>query len=85
MRKLIKTISFCSIIILFLKGGEVVASDQQDHNGLLASNEVRIAPTAIIMPLERFLLVRKSSDYCAVKFFRFWTGKTKDDLYARIK
>ena len=85
MRKLIKTIGFFSMIIFFLKGGEVIASDQAEYNSLLESNEVRIAPTAVIMPLQRFVLVRKDSDYCAIKFTRFWTGRTNDDLYAQYE
>jgi hypothetical protein len=34
------------------------------------------------MPLKRIVLVRKGSDYCAVKFTEAWSGKTEDDQYA---
>ncbi len=45
-------------------------------------NEVHIDANGVMMPLGRILLVRKDSDYCAIKFIKFWTGKTEDDRYA---
>lgn len=44
--------------------------------------EVGIAPNGIGVPEGFILLVRKNSKYCAIKFTKFWTGKTKDDEYA---
>ena len=43
---------------------------------------VIVSPNAIIMPLGKILLIRRDSHYGAIKFTKFWTGKTEDDLYA---
>ena len=48
-------------------------------------NDVHIGKTAIVMPLGKILLVRRYSEYCAVKFTDFWTGKTEEDLYAKYE
>lgn len=45
-------------------------------------NEVLIGPNGVIMPLGKILLIRKNSDLGAIKFTKFWRGKTEDDLYA---
>jgi len=34
------------------------------------------------MPIGSILLVRRNNEYCAIKFTRFWTGKTEEDRYA---
>lgn len=44
--------------------------------------DVGIAPNAIRIPQGFILLVRRNSEYCAVKFTKFWTGKTQEDEYA---
>jgi len=46
--------------------------------GASGSNEVHIGNTAIVMPLGRILLVRKGSDYCAIKFTKFWSENTSE-------
>lgn len=43
---------------------------------------VFIGKTGIIMPLHRVLLARKGTEYCAIVFTKFWTGKTEQDKYA---
>lgn len=58
----------------------MVGSDQELKP--LSSEDVGIAPNAIRVPEGFILLVRKKSEYCAIKFIKFWTGKTKDDEYA---
>lgn len=42
------------------------------------SNEVHIAEVGIVMPLGKILLVRTSSEYCAVKFTKFWSENTSE-------
>jgi hypothetical protein len=48
-------------------------------------DDVHIGKTAIVMPLKNILLVRKDSDYCAIRFTEFWTGKTEEDVYAKYE
>ena len=47
-----------------------------------SSDIVFIFPVAVGIPESRFLLVRKNSDYCALMFTKFWTGKTDQDYFA---
>lgn len=46
--------------------------------GAPGPNEVHIGNTAIVMPLEKILLVRKGAEYCAIKFTKFWTENTSE-------
>lgn len=48
-------------------------------------NDVHIGKTAIEMPPGRILLVRKDSEYCAIKFIDFWSGETEEAFYARYE
>ena len=48
-------------------------------------NEVHIGKTAIVMPLERIILVRRESEYCAIKFTKFWNGRTNEDYFAEYE
>jgi hypothetical protein len=48
----------------------------------LNPDEIGIAPNAIRVPVGTILLARKNQGYCAIKFTKFWTGKTPDDEYA---
>jgi len=74
-------IILCWLIVwLQILGGEMVASDQ-DIKPLNPDN-VAIAPNAIRVPVGIILLVRKNTEYCAIKFTKFWTGETQDDEYA---
>ena len=83
MRQSTNGIIFFSCIIFLLGGIEVASSDEIGGGiGTRGANEVHIAPNGIAMPLGRILLVRKNSDYCAIKFSKFWSGKTLDDRYA---
>ncbi len=66
------------IVLLFLASGAFA----QEDIGPPGPNEVHIGPNGVIMPTGRILLVRKDEEYCAIKFVRFWTGKTENDLYA---
>ena len=49
------------------------------------ASEVHIGRTAIVMPLQTILLVRRGNDICVVKFTKFWTGKTDEDFYAEYE
>ena len=46
---------------------------------------VVITPVAIEVPLNRFLIVRKDNNYCALKFTEFWKGKTEQDFFAKYQ
>ena len=48
-------------------------------------NEVHIGVNCIIMPLSKLLLVQRDSEYCAIKFTKFWTSKTEEDLFANYE
>jgi len=48
----------------------------------LNPDDVGIAPNAIRVPVGKILLVRKNTEYCAIKLTKFWTGKTQADEYA---
>jgi len=82
MQKLAILILFYFITCAQTQGGSVVASDQGKNVSPPEPDEVLIGPNGVIMPLRRILLIRKGSDYCAVEFTNFWTGKTDEDLYA---
>jgi hypothetical protein len=71
--------------ILLIMGVKIAVSNQGKDIGPPGPNEVLVGPNAIIMPLDKMLLVRKDSNYCAMKFVKFWTGKTEKDLYARYE
>ena len=46
------------------------------------NNEVFIGHSCIEVPLNRILLIRKDSNYFAVKFIRVWTDKDEKEKYA---
>ncbi|MBC8549071.1 MAG: hypothetical protein ISR96_00220 [Nitrospira sp.] len=73
MKKIAIIILFC-LLTSKTAGGELIVSD-----------EVIIAPNAVVIPLGKILLVRKDKKYCALKFTEFWTGKTEDDRYAKYE
>jgi hypothetical protein len=84
MKKLIIFL-FCLTTWLPRAGGEVTTSDHIERFAPPGPNDVHIGPNVIAIPLGKILLVRKDGDYCAVKFTEFWTGKTKEDVYARYE
>ncbi len=82
MEKTINTgILFC-LIAAFVTGGNGMEATERRQDLGSPSEYVIVSPNAIIMPLGRILLIRRDSDYGAIKFTKFWTGKTEDDLYA---
>jgi len=69
------------MVFIQIRGREVLASYNSDL-GPPGPNDVHIGPNGVVVPLERILLVRRESEFCAVKFTKFWTGKTEGDKYA---
>jgi hypothetical protein len=63
-----------------LSGGEMAGSTQGTSSGY--PMDVEIASNAVRVPTGAILLVRKDAEYCAIKFTKFWTGKTEEDQYA---
>ena len=55
-------------------GGETVTTSQGNSNAVMVE-QVHIAPNAVAMPLGRIVLIRRGSEYCAVKFTEKWTQK----------
>jgi hypothetical protein len=58
------------------------ASNQGEDIGPFETNEVHIGPNGISMPLGKILIIRKGTNYCALKFTKFWTGENKEDRHA---
>jgi hypothetical protein len=85
MKKLVTILCFC-LAYMQIGGREVLAFNFYFGDvGTPVPNEVHIGNTAIVMPLGKILLVRRDSEYCAIKFTKFWTGKTEDDLFAKYE
>jgi hypothetical protein len=79
--KNIVVLLFCLGLIVRLDLRSALAFEYGEA-GHPKNNEVHISKVAIVMPVGRVLLARKGSEYFAIKFIEFWTGKTKEDLYA---
>jgi hypothetical protein len=71
MKKLV--IILCWLISYTQLGGQEVMAIYFGDVEPPKDNEVHIGKTVIVMPLENILLVRKGSDYCAIKFAKFWS------------
>ncbi len=72
-------IAFC----LTIWSCEFLAAPQEKRLGNdIVSNNVIISRHCVTMPLNKILLIRKDKHYCAIKFLRYWTGKTDEDHYA---
>lgn len=56
--------------------------ERVDHPWIVRENEVAIGAAAVSMPLGKILLVRRDSEYCALKFIETWLGETRDDHYS---
>jgi hypothetical protein len=81
MKKSANTITLC-MIVLFLMGESGMTAPKNGQDVGSPGPNIIIRPHAIIMPLGKILLIRRDSDYGSIKFTKFWTGKTEDDLYA---
>ncbi len=82
MRKFINTIFFCLILVFLLGVSEMADSKNEEDFRPPGQNEVHIGPNMVMIPLGRILLIRKDTDYCAIRFTKVWTGKSDDDRYA---
>lgn len=58
--------------------GQVVLAIDNGDIVLPKDNEVYIAEVGIVMPVGRILLVRRNSDYCVIKFTKFWLENTSE-------
>lgn len=71
------------LLLLWLLQACPVSAQQPNpelpHVSADSRDEVLIGGEGVRIPLERILLVRKGTDCCAVKFVKFWTGKTEED------
>ncbi len=68
---------FCLMISMQIGGSKVLAINNADI-ALPKDNEVYIGEVNIAMPLGKILLVRRDSDYCAIKFTKFWSENTSE-------
>ena len=84
-KNMIKTILVFTVLTYGVATSCVEASFYFGEAGEPKANEVHIGRTAVVMPLETILLVRRGNNMCAVKFTKFWTGKTDEDLYAEYE
>ncbi len=82
MNKSVVSFIFCLATMFLMTETGVAASNRSEDIRPPQADEVFIAPTGIMIPLERILLVRKESVYCAIKFIKFWEDKVKSDSYA---
>jgi hypothetical protein len=71
-------IILCCLITYTQIGGREVLAINNGDIVLPKDNEVYIAEVGIVMPLGKILLVRRNSDYCAIKFTKFWLENTSE-------
>jgi hypothetical protein len=79
MKKLV--IILCYLIVCMQTGVQEVMANFPFYfgkSGPPEPNEVHIGNTIIVMPLEKILLVRKGSEYCAIKFTKLWSENTSE-------
>jgi len=79
-----KVIYILSLVLVSIYWQPVFGEESHSSLKDRASNpdKVHIGPNGVVMPLGRFVLVRKGIEHGAVKFTEFWLGKTEDDRYA---
>jgi hypothetical protein len=70
----------CPVLLPQVSRGRMANTDE--NMKVSSPGEVQIAPNGISVPIGIVLLARKDQEYCAIKFTKFWTGKTPDDEYA---
>jgi hypothetical protein len=77
---------FLCIIIWFQPALAEKISDNKGERLMSPDlNDMHIGPNGVVIPLGKILLMRRASEYCAVKFTKFWTGKTEGDRYAEYE
>jgi hypothetical protein len=75
-------------LCLILSGAEAAGgdvSDCRDSTKTPNTERVIIAGNCLIMPVGRILLVRKKSQYCAVRLTEAWQGETVLDRFANYE
>jgi hypothetical protein len=78
VKKIILLAIFCAVVPApFLLGEE----KSRTYPWIPGPDEVLIYRTGVSMPLGRILLIRKGSEYCALKFTKSWLGETDNDHY----
>jgi hypothetical protein len=85
MKTILIIIVFCCLITGMNTTGEETGATGQEDSKPRVRDEVLIMAHGIIMPLGKIILIGKDSQYCAVKFTEAWTGKTKEDRYAKYE
>jgi len=83
-------LSHAVVILCFLclcaVSNVTIASEEGEKDMTLSRfDNVQISTNCIVMPIGRILLIRKGDEYCAMKFIRFWNGKTEWDRYAEYE
>ena len=73
--KVITVIMFCLILGIMAAPRKVDASGQDDAKKTYAASLIHIGPHFVSMPIGRIVLVRRGSEYCAMKFTEAWEGK----------
>lgn len=81
-----KTIFVVLVLITLIQtegnGGQ--SPERKESEMPIESNNVIITPVAVNMPLGKILLVRRNSDYCAIKFTKIWSENATevDSIFA---
>ena len=97
--KLIIITVFGLTVALFTTGGETVVSGQDNSKtyntkkvqtarsafSIPFGNEVMVGGNAFAMPIGRIVLVRKDSQYGAIKFLEVWGGETDFDNFTKYE
>ncbi len=71
------TIVSCCFLIGMMAAAKRIGADGQEGVRIYATQLVHIAPHFVSMPIGRIVLIRRGSEYCAVKFAEAWKGKTE--------
>jgi len=74
--KLVSIVS-CFFIVGIMTEAKEVGAAGQEGGRVYATELVHIAPHFVSMPIGRIVLIRRGSEYCAVKFAEVWKGKTE--------
>jgi len=68
------------LLIIIIFSSVVVFSTASELN-----ETVKVTPVGIKVPLNRIIILRSDSKYCAIKFTKFWTGQTNRDFFAKYQ
>jgi len=84
MARIISCLLIGTFIAISIISHATEMPEQKAFSGyvLPGPNEVHLAFSGVEVPLGRMLLIRKHSEYCALKFTRCWTDKGEKEKYA---